>query len=66
MHLNVPGGSDSQLCIFLRKCTWMLVGVLAPELIALWAIVEWYAAQKLIQNVRMKSQHAERCWVKLI
>jgi hypothetical protein len=66
MHLSVPSESDSQLHIFLRKSKWMLVGVVAPEFIAAAAIQEMYAARMLTQSVRMKSQYAERCWIKLM
>jgi hypothetical protein len=51
MHLNVPGENDSPLRIFLRKCTWMLIGVLAPEAVAIIAIDEWYLARMLVRNV---------------
>jgi hypothetical protein len=53
MHLNVPGEKDTQLRTFLRKCTWMLLGVLAPEYVAFLAIVEWDDASRLVRQVRI-------------
>lgn len=51
MHLNVPGEKESQLQTFRRKCVWMLIGVLAPEYVAMSAIYEWHAAWKLVTHV---------------
>jgi hypothetical protein len=51
MHLNVPGEMESRLQTFRRKCKWMLVGVLAPECVAMLAIMEWYEARKLVTHV---------------
>jgi uncharacterized membrane protein len=53
MHLNVPGEKDTQLRTFLRKCKWMLIGVLAPEFVAALAIIEWDNAWKLVRQVRI-------------
>ena len=53
IHLNVPGEKDTQLRTFLRKCTWMLIGVLAPEFVAIAAIMEWRNASKLVRQVRI-------------
>ena len=52
MHLNVPGEKDTQLRTFVRKCIWMLIGVLAPEVVAILAITEWCEASKLVRQVR--------------
>lgn len=51
MHLNVPGEKESRLQTFRRKCEWMLIGVLAPEFVAVSAVIEWYAAWKLVTQV---------------
>jgi hypothetical protein len=53
MHLNVPGEKDTQLRTFLRKCKWMLVGLLAPEFVAIIAVTEWREASKLVRQVRI-------------
>jgi hypothetical protein len=53
MHLNVPGEKDTRLRTFLRKCTWMLIGVLAPEFVAVLAIIEWHDASNLVRQVRI-------------
>lgn len=53
MHLNVPGEKDTQLRTFLRKCKWMLIGMLAPEFVATVAIIEWYNASNLVRQVRI-------------
>jgi hypothetical protein len=47
MHLNLPGENESSPRVFLRKCKWMLTGVLAPEYIAVLAIVEWHNARQI-------------------
>ena len=52
MHLNVPAETDTQLRMFLRKCKWMIVGVLAPELVAALAIQESYSARAFVRYVR--------------
>ena len=51
MHLNVPGENDTKFQILVRKCKWMLVGVLAPEVVAFFAVAEWYAARVLVRRV---------------
>jgi len=53
MHLNVPGEKDTQLRTFLRKCEWMLIGLLAPEVVAVTAVAEWCEASKLVKQVRI-------------
>ena len=53
MHLNVPGEKDTQLRTFLRKCEWMLIGVLAPEWVAFLAIMEWYSTWELVRKVHI-------------
>jgi hypothetical protein len=58
MHLNVPGEKESQLRTFRRKCEWMLVGVLAPELVALLAIFELQDAWKLVTQACINSSFA--------
>jgi len=65
MHLNVPDKRDTSLRVFWRKCCYMILGLLAPDYIVYLAAGEYYAARMLVQNVRMKSQGAERCWIKL-
>lgn len=66
MHLNVPGESDSPLHVFACKCKWMLIGVLAPELIAgVIAVSEWFDAQMMVQHVRKKPKHGRKHGIKL-
>ena len=52
MHLNVPSENESSLSMFLRRCKWMLVGILAPEVIATIAYSEWYCARQFVRLVR--------------
>ena len=55
MHPSVPGGKDSLLDVFRRKCSFLILGVVAPEVVAVVAAHEWYAARMLARNVRIKS-----------
>ena len=60
VHLNVPGEKDTQLRTFLRKCKWMLIGVLAPEFVAIIAVTEWREASKLVRQVRINPNYGAR------
>lgn len=55
MHPSVPGEKDSLLHVIGRKCGYLILGVVAPEVVGIAAVQEWYAARRLTQNVRIKS-----------
>lgn len=44
LHLNVPSHVDNQFVIAWRKAKWMLISLLAPELVTLTAIAQWTKA----------------------
>lgn len=33
IHLNVPGHKEGAMRLYMRKCGWMLLGLLIPELV---------------------------------
>jgi hypothetical protein len=45
LHQNVPADDDSKSQVFWRKVKWMLIGILAPEFIAVTALDEYLAVQ---------------------
>ena len=34
IHLNVPGHQEGAVRLYVRKCGWMLLGLLIPELVS--------------------------------
>ncbi|KAK1782982.1 hypothetical protein QBC45DRAFT_317855 [Copromyces sp. CBS 386.78] len=34
IHLNVPGHREGAMRLYMRKCGWMLLGLLIPELVS--------------------------------
>lgn len=55
MHPSVPGEKDTLLHVFWRKCGYLILGLVAPEVVGFEAVAEWYAARMLARNVRIKS-----------
>ncbi|KIK52157.1 hypothetical protein GYMLUDRAFT_265520 [Collybiopsis luxurians FD-317 M1] len=47
VHPNVPGPDEGSWKIFQRKIGLMLIALIAPELLVLWAARQWFAARKL-------------------
>ena len=48
LHLNVPAESDSQITLFLRRAPWMMLAMLAPELVLLYAGGQWTSAKRSV------------------
>ena len=48
LHLNVPAESDSQITLFLRRARWMVLAILAPELVLLYAGGQWTSAKRSV------------------
>ena len=52
LHLNVPARTDSEFTLILRRSRWMLIAVLAPELVMLFAIGQWASAKRSLSDMR--------------
>ena len=52
LHLNVPASSDSEWALFLRRLRWMGLGVLAPEVVILFASGQWASARRSVKDMR--------------
>jgi hypothetical protein len=65
LHLDVPPRPMPRSRSLLRSTTWLLIGLLVPELMCLKAVYEFFAARKLVrvviaqerQNISMKQAH---------
>ena len=60
LHLNVPADDDSDLMQVLRQVKWMTIAILAPELIAVHALREWYETRWLYRQV-LEIVHSQAC-----
>jgi hypothetical protein len=52
MHLNIPSRRDRKWTIYLRKAKWLVLGVLAPELVMLFASGQWASAKRSVRDMR--------------
>ncbi|KIK53930.1 hypothetical protein GYMLUDRAFT_922656 [Collybiopsis luxurians FD-317 M1] len=50
VHPNVPGPHDSSWKVLRRKIGLMIIALIAPELLVLWAARQWFAARKLSER----------------
>ncbi|KIK53940.1 hypothetical protein GYMLUDRAFT_178298 [Collybiopsis luxurians FD-317 M1] len=50
VHPNVPGPDDSSWKVFRRKIGLMIIALIAPEMLVLWAARQWFAARKLSER----------------
>ena len=51
IHLNIPARADSLWTLFARKSRWLLIALLAPELVMLFACGQWASAQRSVQDM---------------
>ncbi|KAF9457622.1 hypothetical protein BDZ94DRAFT_1338539 [Collybia nuda] len=56
IHPNIPAIADTVTTVALRRAGVMLCGLIAPEIIILWAMRQWYSARKIAQR------HREQGW----
>ncbi|KAI0146293.1 hypothetical protein GGR57DRAFT_479441 [Xylariaceae sp. FL1272] len=56
LHLNVPATSDTEKTVALRKLRWLLVGLLAPELILMFAFAQLTSAQQSVEDMKALGQ----------
>ncbi|KAH8176147.1 hypothetical protein LIA77_04565 [Sarocladium implicatum] len=52
LHLNIPPKHDTQLSYWLRVTRWVLIGVLAPELVLWAAWRQWHSARVLTNEMQ--------------
>lgn len=50
IHPNIPASNDSKLSITLRRVKLVLIALVAPELIVLWAIRQWLVTRRVHWN----------------
>jgi hypothetical protein len=51
MHPNLPSTNDTEWGKTLRRATWVLVGIVAPEYVAFVAIRQWYEVRWLQKEI---------------
>jgi len=52
LHPNIPGPDDSRLRIFLRRVELMVLALIAPEFVVLWAMRQWLVSRRLTEKYR--------------
>lgn len=52
LHLNVPAKDDSNQTLFLRRVRWLVIAVLAPELVMLFASGQWASAKRSVGEMK--------------
>ena len=59
MHTNIPSRHDRKRTIYLRKAKWLVLGLLAPELVMLFASGQWASAKRSVRDMKkLKEEHA--------
>jgi hypothetical protein len=51
VHLNIPGPDESSLRIATRKLGIMVLAIIAPELVVVWAMRQWLVARRIAKGV---------------
>ncbi|KAK3318090.1 hypothetical protein B0H66DRAFT_582013 [Apodospora peruviana] len=51
-HLNVPSPSDTATTILVRKFRWLLLGILAPELVMMFAFAQMTSAHQSVEDMK--------------
>ncbi|KIK51331.1 hypothetical protein GYMLUDRAFT_234210 [Collybiopsis luxurians FD-317 M1] len=54
VHPNIPAPDDNLLVIFGKRIGLMIMALIAPELLVLWAARQWYAAKQLSKEYKDK------------
>ena len=52
LHHNLQARDDGYWTIFLRKCRWAALAVTAPEMLTLFAVMQWNAANISVKEMR--------------
>ena len=58
VHPNIPGRDDSQWKIFSNRVQIMLWTIMAPELVILWALREWFAVREMAKECSCALRHS--------
>ena len=58
IHLNVPARTDTQWILFVRKARWLILALLAPELVMLFASGQWASAQRSVADMSASGYNA--------
>ncbi|KAJ8126591.1 hypothetical protein O1611_g7048 [Lasiodiplodia mahajangana] len=56
LHLNIPAPSDTTRHLAFRKLRWLLFGLLAPELVMMFAFAQFTSAQQSVRDMRTLNQ----------
>lgn len=56
LHLNLPARTDSQWTLFVRKARWLVLALLAPELVMLFACGQWASAERSVRDMHESGQ----------
>ena len=48
LHLNVPAADDSRWTLLIRRIRWLILALLAPELVLLFASGQWASAKRSV------------------
>lgn len=51
LHLNVPAKNDNLWTLFLRRARWLMLALLSPELVMLFACGQWASAQRSVADM---------------
>jgi hypothetical protein len=51
LHLNVPAKEDGILTLFIRRMRWLVLALLAPELLMLFASGQWASAKRSVDDM---------------
>lgn len=51
IHLNVPAKTDNLWSLTLRKARWLMLALLAPELVMLFACGQWASARRSVVDM---------------
>jgi hypothetical protein len=52
LHLNIPGPKEKWYTIALRKAGVMLLAIIAPEIVVMWAMRQWLVAHRIAKKYR--------------
>ena len=52
LHLNIPGLKETWYTIALRKAGVMLLAIIAPEIVVMWAMRQWLVAHRIAKKCR--------------
>lgn len=52
LHLNLPSPGSSTTAVYMKKTSWVLLGIFAPELVVYTAWGQWNSARKLTTIIK--------------